>query len=102
MRNTTEAEWKDMSKEQRTDAGLPTKLPIPGYFITSRFFKPTPQSSNWRKRFHHALNLGDAMSLYSRSEWEAMDESERISKGLPVNDIDLDTAGGYKKFKKSN
>jgi len=102
MRNTTEAEWKGMSKEQRTDAGLPTKLPIPGYFITSRFFKPTPQSSNWRKRFHHALNLGDAMSLYSRSEWEAMDESERISKGLPVNDIDLDTAGGYKKFKKSN
>ena len=42
------------------------------------------------------------MSLYIRSEWEAMDESERISKRLPVNDIDLDTAGGYKKFKKSN
>jgi len=102
MRNTTEAEWKAMSKDERSDAGLPQKLPIPAYFITGRFFKPTPQSSNWRKNFHRALTMGDAMSLYTRQEWDSMDESERISKGLPLAGIDVNSAGGNSQFKQGN
>ena len=102
MRNTTEAEWKAMSKDERSNAGLPQKLPIPAYFITGRFFKPTPQSSNWRKNFHRALTMGDAMSLYTRQEWDSMDESERISKGLPLAGIDVNSAGGNSQFKQGN
>jgi len=102
MRNTTEAEWKAMSKNERSNAGLPQKLPIPAYFITGRFFKPTPQSSNWRKNFHRALTMGDAMSLYTRQEWDSMDESERISKGLPLAGIDVNSAGGNSQFKQGN
>ena len=104
MRNYTHAEWKSMGRDERVDRGLPFKLPLPStdeLFLTRKYFATTPESSNWQKNFHKVLNLKDAMSLYTKAEWDELDRGERLARGLPTIGAELFAAGGASKFKKA-